>query len=297
LFVPESRALRARRADPVGQVLVIVMLASLTYAIIEGPGAGWFSVRILACFGGAVAALVALVRFESRRAEPLLDPRFFRSVPFSGATIIAVSGFGAFGGFLFLNTLYLQIVRDYSALHAGLFTLPIAVTALVFSPLSGRLVGSGRARVPLVIAGITITVSGVMMTGFTAQTSVGRLIATYLVFGLGMALINAPITNTAVSGMPRAQAGVAAAVASTSRQIGVALGVAVAGSVLASGIHGSMRASFVQAGLLGWWIIAGYGVAVLVLGLVTTGRWAKGTAERAAAALALDEPPAVVDAR
>ncbi|MGH3387853.1 MAG: MFS transporter [Actinomadura sp.] len=297
LFVPESRAPRPRRADPVGQVLVIVLLASLTYGIIEGPGAGWFSARILACFCAAAVALVALVRFESRRAEPLLDPRFFRSVPFSGATMIAVSGFSAFGGFLLLSTLYLQTVRGYSPLHAGLFLLPVAVTALVCSPLSGRMVASGRTRVPLVLGGIAIIISAVMMTGFTTQTPADRLIAAYLVFGLGTALINAPITNSAVAGMPRTQAGVAAAIASTSRQVGVALGVAVAGSVLASGIHDSLRADFVEASRLGWWIIAGYGVAVLALGFITTGRWARRTAERAAAALALDEPPVVVDAR
>jgi EmrB/QacA subfamily drug resistance transporter len=297
LFVPESRAPRARRVDPFGQVLVIVMLASLTYAIIEGPGAGWFSARILAFFGAALGALGALVRFESRRAEPLLDPRFFRSVPFSGATVIAISGFGALGGFLFLNTLYLQSARDFSALHAGLYTLPLAVMALVFSPLSGRIVGGAGARVPLLIGGTAITAGGVLMTGFTVQTSAGRLIVTYLVFGLGTAMINAPITNAAVAGMPRAQAGVAAAIASTSRQIGVALGVAIAGSVLASGLAGPLGAGFVQAARVGWWVIAGYGVVVIVLGLVTTGRWARGTAERAAAALAIDEPPVVVDLR
>ena len=84
LFVPESRAPRARRVDPVGQVLIIVLLASLTYGIIEGPNAGWGSARILGCFALAAAALVGLVAYEPRRDEPLLDLRFFRSAPFSG---------------------------------------------------------------------------------------------------------------------------------------------------------------------------------------------------------------------
>src|SRR3954447_6531760 len=90
---------------------------------------------------------------------------------------------------------------------------------------------------------------------------------------------------------PRAgggRGGVAAAIAATSRQVGVALGVAIAGSVLASGIHGPLQADFIQAGRAGWWITAGYGAAVLVLGLLTTGRWARRTAERAAASLALE---------
>src|SRR5262249_3941937 len=125
LFVPESRAARARRPDPVGQVLVLVGLAALTFGIIEGPGRGWTSPEILGCFALAAAALLGLLWYEPRRTDPLLELRFFRSAPFSGATLIAVGGFAALGGFLFLNTLYLQDVRGFSALRAGLLTLPV----------------------------------------------------------------------------------------------------------------------------------------------------------------------------
>ena len=121
LFVPESRAARARRLDPVGQVLVILIarLRSPT-AIIEGPRAAGRSRRSSAVRARSAAALVGLLLYEPRRHEPLLDLRFFRSVPFSGATVIAVCAFAALGGFLFLNTLYLQDVRGFSPLHAGL---------------------------------------------------------------------------------------------------------------------------------------------------------------------------------
>jgi len=125
-FVPESRAPRPRRLDPVGQVLVLVLLASVTYGIIEGPSDGWTSVTILGCFALGAGALAGLLYYEPRREEPLLDPRFFRSAPFSGATVIAVCAFGALGGLLFVITIYLQDVRGYSPLHAGLYTLPMA---------------------------------------------------------------------------------------------------------------------------------------------------------------------------
>ncbi|MGW4436687.1 MFS transporter, partial [Streptomyces sp. NPDC004596] len=107
--------------------------------------------------------------------------------------------------------------------------------------------------------------------------------AGYVLFGIGFGFVNAPITNTAVSGMPRTQAGVAAAVASTSRQLGQTLGVAVIGAVLAAGVGASpYRGAFVTAARPGWWILAGCGLAVLVLGWVTSGRWARRTAERTA---------------
>src|SRR5258708_5494843 len=127
-FVPESRAAKARAVDPGGQLLVIVLLSSLTYAIIEGPASGWASAKILGLFAVCAAALVTLIRYESRRHEPLLHMRFFRSAPFSGAAVIAVSPFAALARFLFLNTLYLQVVRGLPAVQAGLYSPPMAAT-------------------------------------------------------------------------------------------------------------------------------------------------------------------------
>ncbi|MER8014357.1 MFS transporter [Streptomyces griseoluteus] len=280
-FVPESRAPRPRRPDPVGQVLVIALFGSLTYAIIEAPDAG--PAEVLPFAAVAVAALLALLIYEPRRTEPLIDLRFFHSAPFSGATGIAVSAFAALGGFLFLSTLYLQNVRGLDALHAGLWMLPMAVSTLLCAPLSGRLVGSRGPRLPLLIAGAAMTVSGLLFALFEAETSNVTLFLGYVLFGIGFGFVNAPITNTAVSGMPRAQAGVAAAVASTSRQLGQTLGVAVIGAVLAAGIGSSpYRDTFVSAARPGWWILAACGGAVLVLGLLTSGRWAHRTAERTA---------------
>jgi EmrB/QacA subfamily drug resistance transporter len=280
LFVPESRAARPRPVDPVGQLLIIVFLACLTYGLIEAPSAGWGSAQTIACCAVAVVALACLVPYELRRAHPLINPRFFRSVPFAGATVIAVCGFAASGGFLFLNTLYLQDTLGSSAFHAGLLTLPMAGLTAVCAPLSGRIVGSAGPRVPLLIAGGAIAASVLLLTGLTAHTPLWQIMASYVLFGLGFGMLNAPITNTAVSGMPRAQAGVAAAVASTSRQIGQSLGVAVLGSLVISTVHGPLSTGFPRASHVGWWIIVGCGVAILLLGIVTTGHWARQTAAR-----------------
>ncbi|WP_307620494.1 MFS transporter [Streptomyces sp. V3I7] len=280
-LVPESRAPKARRPDPVGQLLVITLFGSLTYAIIEAPASAASSVLPFAAL--AAAALLALLWYEPRRDEPLIDLRFFRSVPFSGATVIAISAFAALGGFLFMSTLYLQNVRGLSALHAGLWMLPMAVPTFLCAPLSGRLVGARGPRPSLLLAGAAMTASAVLFAVFGVETSNVTLFAAYLLFGIGFGFVNAPITNTAVSGMPRAQAGVAAAVASTSRQLGQTLGVAVVGAVLASGVGASSyRQAFVSASLPGWWILTGCGLAVLGLGALTSGRRARASAERTA---------------
>ncbi|MWA01088.1 DHA2 family efflux MFS transporter permease subunit [Actinomadura sp. LD22] len=293
LYVPESRADRPRRADPAGQLFMIALLGTLTFAIIEGPGRGWSDPAVLGAAAVAALSLAGFARHALRAPEPLIDLRFFRSVPFAGATVIAVSEFAALGGFMFLNALYLQDVRGMSALHAGLYLLPMAAMSAVCAPLSGRLVGSRGPRPSLVAAGAATLASAVLIAAFDAETRDATLFTAYVLFGIGFGMVNSPITNTAVSGMPRAQAGVAAAVASTSRQVGQALGVAVIGAVLAAGTAGahSGGTGFVDAARPAYWVLAGCAAVVLVLGVLTTGRRAARSAERTAALFETEPAP------
>ncbi|HVA52318.1 MAG TPA: DHA2 family efflux MFS transporter permease subunit [Acidimicrobiales bacterium] len=294
-FIPESKAPVARRVDLPGQLLVILFLASLTYGIIEAPQSGWTSTSILGSLVVAVASLVAFTFWERRTFEPLVDLRFFRSIPFASATLIAVAAFAGLGGFLFLNTIYLQNVRGLSPFHAGLDTLPMAVMVMLLPPVSGRILSRRGSRIPLLIAGVTLAASCLMLVDLGPTTSFTWLFGSYLVFGIGFGFVNAPITNTAVSGMPRAQAGVAAAIASTSRQIGATVGVAVVGSLAASSLHQERHPSFSSASHPGWWVLTGCGVAILVIGLAATSSSAKESA-RATAVLInpefLEETPA-----
>jgi EmrB/QacA subfamily drug resistance transporter len=295
-YVPESRAARTRRTDPAGQVLVAVLLVAVTYAIIESPHHGWTSPLVAGCLFAALCALLGLLWYEPRRTDPLIDLRFFRSAPFSGATVTAVAAFASLGGFLFVSSLYLQDVRRLDALHAGLFMLPMAVMALLTAPLSGRMVAARGPRTPLLLAGTALCVSAVLQAlTYSDHLPTAVLVVAYLLFGIGFGLVNAPITNTAVSGMPRAQAGVAAAVASTSRQIGQALGVAVVGALMAGNVHAD-AAAFTDAARVAWWIIAGCGAAVLATGTLTSGRWARATARRAAERIACEETKETVNA-
>lgn len=296
-YVPESRADHPRRPDPVGQGLMIVLLASLTFTLIEAPDAGWTSARTLGGFALAVAALGTLVRYELRRHEPLIDPRFFRSVPLSGATVTAVCGFASLSAFLFLNTVYLQDALGYSALRAGLYVLPMAAMTVICAPLSGRLVAARGPRPSLIVAGIAISVSALMLTDLDNHTPVAQLMAAYVVFGIGFGLINAPITNTAVSDMPRSQAGVAAAVATTSRMTGQSLGIAVIVSVVVSSVHGTLGSGFAAASHVGWAIVAGCGLVVVVLGILTTGPAAMRSAARVAERLAAPSSAPSPDSR
>jgi EmrB/QacA subfamily drug resistance transporter len=289
LFVPESKAPRARRLDPGAQALIVVALASITGGIIEGPRHGWGSELIIGMFVVGAVAAAALVAVERRRREPLIDIRFFHSAPFSGALLVAISAFTALGGFLFLNTLYLQDVRGFSAVHSGLLTLPMAAMTALCSPISGRLVGSRGSRPSLMIAGPAIAVSALLLTRLGPNTSIGLLIASYVIFGIGFGVVNAPITNTAMSGMPREQAGVAGAIASMGRQIGASLGVAITGSLVAGS-----RTGFISASHAAWAVLTGCGVAVFLLGVGSTGAWSRRTADHTRELL-LDTPKEAAD--
>ena len=289
-FVPESKAPTPRRPDPVGQVLIVVMLGSLTYAIIEGPTDGWHAPAILALFAVAAVSLVVFVAYEARRTEPLLDPRFFRSAPFAGSVVTAITAFAATGGFLFLATLYLQDALGMSALYAGLHMLPMATVMALGAVLSSRILARRGARLPMLVAGAGLAAGSVLSSGLTVSSATAPIIIAFAIFGIGAGMVNAPITYAAVSGMPVSQAGVASGIASTSRQVGVSLGVAVTGSILAASLRGPLRAGFVEASHAAWLLLAACGCAIVVLGLVTTSQWALRTAARTAAAYQAAEP-------
>ncbi|HEY4057168.1 MAG TPA: DHA2 family efflux MFS transporter permease subunit [Kofleriaceae bacterium] len=276
IYVPESRAERPRPVDPVGQALVVIGLACLTATLIEGPHVGWASVPILSGIAVSVGAIVGLIVYERRIKDPLIDMRFFKSIPFASATLLAVISFSTFNGALFLSSLYLQQARGLAPSHAGACMLPIAVTLVVCSPLSGRMVGNGHTRRVLLIAGITIGLGGAILSTCSLTTPLWLIMLGFSVFGIGLGSINPPITNAAVSGMPRAQAGIAAGLASTSRQVGASLGVAIAGSMAAIDPR---LPEFSASTHPFFWAVAISGVVIVVLAIISTSNYAKRSTE------------------
>ncbi len=282
LFVPESRAPRARRFDPVGQSLMVLVLGSVVYAIIESARFGWTSPVIVGLLAAAAGGAAGILVCEPRRVDPLLELRLFRSLPFSAAIVSALLALCGFGAFLFVTTQYLQDVRGMPALTAGLCLLPVGVLVVLLSPRTGRLVGTRGPRLPLVVSGAALALGGGASLWLGPATPLPAVLGIYVLFGIFLGTVNPPITNSAVSGMPRAMAGVAASLASVGRQTGTSLGVAISGAVVGRSLARGGTA-FTGAAHTVWWLVLGLGAGILVLALVSTGRWALGTAGRAAA--------------
>jgi MFS family permease len=173
-------------------------------------------------------------------------------------------------------TLYLQEVRGDSPLRAGLTLLPAMIVMAAAAPVAGHLTAHRGPRIPLVLSGVLMAVGAALLLWLSPSTSLAWLTLALVVLGAGLGLVNPPITNTGVSGMPPSQAGVASAVISATRQFGSVLGVAVMGAMLTSGVRvrvaaGESHADALSAATHAPWLLAvACGALVAVVGLITT---------------------------
>jgi len=234
LVLPTSKDPTAPRLDPLGAVLSILGFGALLWAVIEGPSAGWTSAEVLTGFASAVALLGAFVGWELRTDHPMLDVRLFRLPRFSVASAAITVAFMTLSGMVFLLTQYLQSVRGYTPLKAGLLTLGFAIGMVVMSPLSAR--QAERRGTTTVVAGglglVAASMLGVLALGPTSPPWLPALIA--LLVAMGMGTIMAPATESIMGALPRSKAGVGSAVNDATRQIGAAVGVALFGSLHAT---------------------------------------------------------------
>jgi len=268
-FVPESRAPNPRSIDVPGQVLMSILQFCLIAALIETPHVGWRSPLSIGLIAVAVSALAGFVLVERRVAEPMIEPGLFRAPALVSALLIAVCVFAIFSAFLFLNSLYLQDARGFSALQAGLATLPAAAGIVFGAQVSGRMLGRVGARVPLMCAAAALGSGAIMLVLIGVETPLVVVVVAYLLCGLGQGLANAPISNAAMNGLPRERAGVAAGLASTSRQIGASLGIALGGAFIAGAGGGAAQVGAAR-GM--WCVCAALALCVAALGFYATRR-------------------------
>jgi EmrB/QacA subfamily drug resistance transporter len=236
-FVPNSSAPDESPLDPLGAVLSVLALVGLLFAIIEAPNHGWTAPIVVGSFVVGASFLASFIWWERHTSRPMLDIRVFKNPRFSAASAtITLTQFAMFGS-TFLLTLYFQFRLGYSPLKSGIMLMPVAIGLMVGSPNAPKLVHRfGTTRV--VVFGLcAVSAATACYTSDTLMSSFALGFAIRLVYGLGMGITMAPVTESIMGSLPRARAGVGSAVNDTTRQTGGAWGVAVLGSIFAFQYH------------------------------------------------------------
>ncbi|MER5423131.1 MFS transporter [Streptosporangium roseum] len=241
LLMPETRG-PARKLDPVGVLLSTVGMSALVFVVISAPGKGWTSSPVLVAAALAVLALGGFVLWERRAEQPMLPLELFRDRNFSGSSFsIVLMSFGT-GALLLMLTQYLQFVLGYGPMRAGLALLPYAVAAALFNGVGAGL-GQKVSNRTLVALGLAVMALGFGVLAFmTADTGYGLMITGLMLMGVGGGLAGPAAYATLMGAVPSEHAGVGSALNDTVQQVGMALSVAVLGSVLAGVYTSSMPA-------------------------------------------------------
>jgi EmrB/QacA subfamily drug resistance transporter len=239
----ESRNEEHGGADVPGLVTWTGALFALVLGLFRGSDWGWSSGRTIGLFSAAAVLLATFIAIELRSRAPMLDIRLFRVPTFTGAQITAFAmSSGMFAQFLFLS-LYLQNVLGYSAVKTGVIFLPLSLVSFVVAPIAGRL--STRIPVRILLGGglAVIGIALLLLHGITLGSTWTTLLAGFIVGGVGIGLVNAPLASTSVSVVEPRRAGMASGINNTFRQVGIATGIAALGAIFQSQIASYLATS------------------------------------------------------
>ena len=241
LRVSESRAPQASGPDWLGFVLFTVALASLVYGLIESSQRSFSDHLVLGCFAVAAILLVAFVIIELRISHPMFDLSLFKLPTFTGGSVAAFGLSASIFSMLLYLVLYFQDILGFSALGTGVRVMVMSGAILVTATIAGRL--SSKVPVRLLIGPglILIGVGLLLMRGLNAGSGWTHLIPGMIVGGLGVGLVNPPLASTAVGVVAPQRAGMASGINSTFRQVGIATGIALLGTLFASQVRSAVQ--------------------------------------------------------
>jgi EmrB/QacA subfamily drug resistance transporter len=242
LKVAESRAPRASRPDWAGFALFTVALASLVYGLIESNQRSFTDGLVLGCLAAAAVLLVAFVFVERRSAHPMFDVSLFRLPTFSGGSVAAFGMSASIFAMLLYLVLYLQDILGYSPLATGVRLMVISGGILVTSTVAGRLTSKVPVRLLIGPGLLIVGVSLLLMRGLSAGSSWTHLIPGMIVGGVGVGMVNPPLASTAVGVVPPQRAGMASGINSTFRQVGIATGIALLGTLFSNKVKSDVVA-------------------------------------------------------
>jgi EmrB/QacA subfamily drug resistance transporter len=247
--VGESRAPEARRLDVRGLLLGTSALFAGTYGLIEANQLGWSDPRIMGSLGAAVMGLVAFVAWERHHPHAMMPLGFFRVPAFAAGNAVAFAmSFGMFGTFFFFS-LYMQLVRGYSALETGLRIVPVSGMIFFTAPIAGRLAQRYGSRW-LMTLGPLLAASGMLgLSRTTTDTPFTAMMPFLFAMGIGMGSTMTPMTATVMNAVGPARAGMGSATTNTFREVGGVFGIALLGTLLTTTLRTSLTSALGGLGL------------------------------------------------
>jgi EmrB/QacA subfamily drug resistance transporter len=254
LTVPDPATRQKAKADWAGLALSIVVATGLVFALIEGPSLGWGSATVGGALAAAVVALALFCWWEQRCSHPLVDLRCFANARFSvGCGVVAMQYFFSYGT-SFLVTQYLQLVLGLAPLATGFVFMPSAAVLMVVAPYGARAFGRYGARTVTTVSLVLAAAGTAVLAAVGAGSSIALVLTALVLINLAIGLMAPGTTSMVMSAVRPDQAGMASGMQNTTRQLGGALGVAICGSVAATGysdqvasrLHGTAAAPFVS---------------------------------------------------
>ncbi|PPD58768.1 DHA2 family efflux MFS transporter permease subunit [Dehalogenimonas etheniformans] len=232
-IIPESSDPDAgKRIDFAGIVTASLALGTLTYALVEGQSFGWTSPVILGLFGISLLAGVAFIVAEAKSAAPLIELSLFRNLSFSAGNILGLLLMFCLVGGIFLSVMYLQMVRQFTPMHAGLLVLPLPLALMIISPLAGRLADHVPMRWAMSAGMLIVAGAFFFLKQFGMNTGWVMIALPMAGAGIGLGLVMAPLGTVVMGSAPVANSGAASGVLTTMRQVGATLGISALGAVL-----------------------------------------------------------------
>ena len=267
----EQRDETASRIDVPGVITVGLGLAAIVIALVQGKTWGWTSVATLGVFAAGLGLLVAFWFIEHHVRSPIVEFDLFRNGPYFGASAAGFCLIGCYWALMFLQPQYLQSGLGHGALETGVLILPLTAPMIAISPLGGRLMARFGVR-PLMTVGMALGTAGlVVLAQVDASSGYGLLFPGYLLFGISLGCVYAPMSTAAMTAMPQAKAGIAAGVLAMNRVLAGAITVAAAGAVfqveLDDNPHAGQvdSAAFASAQSASMWLLVGLGAIGTVL--------------------------------
>ncbi|MBT2439468.1 MFS transporter [Streptomyces sp. ISL-36] len=248
--LPRSRAAVGRhRFDVAGVALLALALLCVVFGVVKGETWGWSSAGTLGCVVGGLLLLAVFGWYETRQAHPLLPMRLFRSRALTTGTVVTALNFFVLLGVIFFVMLYLQNVRGFTPVEAGVRTLPLSLASLVASPLGAALTARFGARLTMPLGMLLQAGSAFAMLGWDTDSSYTTMWPPFVALGLGVGMVLAASSDAIVGQAPVQDGGVAGGLQATALQIGGALGTSVLVSLISGRVGSTLTGELTGAGV------------------------------------------------